>query len=361
MDADSLLDDLDYPSPDASATYGVIKGDARDLPIAEDSVDLIFTSPPYWKKRDYGHEDQIGQEGSLEDYVSNLMEAFDEWERVLRDSGTILLNIGDTYRNKSRMGIPWKVAEAARERGWRVRSEIIWHKPNGMPTASDDRFVNRHEHIFHFTPKDEYYFDKFGYNTVYDSPVDVWKVTHDQNDTHLAPFPSELVQRGLVAACPPAVCQSCGHPRHRKVEKSLKQLNEDRPQARRAMEIFEDSQLEEKHLEAIQATGIADAGKGREVQNGTGSNSEEVLELAYEAKDVLGGYFREFTFPEKTTVGWTECDCEERQTIPGAVLDPFAGSGTTIEVAKSMGLSAVGVDIDPSDNLQRYTESNIAE
>jgi hypothetical protein len=127
------------------------------------------------------------------------------------------------------------------------------------------------------------------------------------------------------------------------------------------MEIFENSELEEKHLEAIQATGIADAGKRREVQNGTGSNSEEVLELAYEAKDVLGGYFREFTFPEKTTVGWTECDCKEQQTMPGTVLDPFAGSGTTIEVAKSLGLSSVGVDIDPPDNLLRFTESTIAE
>jgi len=145
------------------------------------------------------------------------------------------------------------------------------------------------------------------------------------------------------------------------VEKSLKQLNEDRPQAQRAMEIFEDSELEEKHLEAIQATGISDAGKGRKVQNGTGANSEEVLELAYEAKDVLGGYFREFTFPQKTTVGWTECECENNQTMPGLVLDPFAGSGTTIEIATSMGFSAVGVDIDPPEDLRRFTESNIVE
>ena len=361
MSDGSLLDDLDYSSPDAPPSYEVKKGDTRDLPIPEDSVDLVFTSPPYWKKRDYGHKDQIGQEGSIEDYVYNLMKAFDEWDRVLRNSGTILLNIGDTYKNKSRMGIPWKVADAARERGWCVRSEIIWHKPNGMPTASDDRFVNRHEYIFHFTPKSGYYFDKFGYNTVYDDPIDVWKVAHDQNDTHLAPFPGELVQRGVVAACPPAVCQSCGQPRQRKVKKSLKQLNEDHPQARRAMDIFENSGLEEKHLEAVQATGIADAGKGREVQNGTGSNSEEVLELAHEAKDVLGGYFREFTFPEKTTVGWTECDCKERQTMPGTVLDPFAGSGITIEVAKSLGLSSIGVDIDPPDNLLRFAESTIDE
>ena len=61
------------------------------------------------------------------------------------------------------------------------------------------------------------------------------------------------------------------------------------------------------------------------------ANSEEVLELAYEAKDVLGGYSREFTFPQKTTVGWTECECESNQTMPGLVLDPFAGSGKRLK------------------------------
>jgi len=358
MSDGSFLDGLDYPRTDSSPTHTIREGDARDLPVADNSVDLIFTSPPYWQKRDYGHVDQIGQEETPDAYVSKLMEAFEEWERVLRDTGTILLNIGDTYKNKSRVGVPWKLAEAARQRGWCVRSEIIWKKPNGMPTSSTDRFINRHEYIFHFTPRDDYYFDKFGYKMVYDDPVDVWEVPHDRNDNHLAPYPEELVQRGLVAACPPAVCKSCGRPRQRIVDKSLKQLNEDRPQARRAMEIFEESELEDDHLRAIQATGISDAGKGREVQNGTGSNTEEVLKLADEAKDVLGGYFREFTFPEKTTVGWTECDCDKPDTIPGMVLDPFAGSGTTIEVAISMGLSAVGVDIDPPDDLRRFTDSN---
>lgn len=361
MSANSILDDLDYPSTGGSPFTVIRQGDARDLPVASNSVDLIFTSPPYWKKRDYGHEDQIGQESSVGEYISNLKSAFEEWERVLRDTGTILLNIGDTYKNKSRLGIPWKLADAARDLGWRVRSEVIWHKPNGMPTSSDDRFVNRHEYIFHFTPSEDYYFDKFGYKKVYDDPIDIWKVSHDQNDTHLAPFPRELVQRGLVAACPPSVCQSCGQPRQRIVEKSLKQLNEERPQAQRAMEIFEDSELNEEHLKAIQATGISDTGKGREVQNGTGANTEEVLELAYEAKEVLGGYFREFTFPKKTTTGWTNCSCDENQTRPGMVLDPFAGSGTTVEVADSMGLSAVGVDISPPDDLRRFTESGIVE
>jgi len=351
MPRTDLLDELDYPASVSPPKQIVTMGDVRELPIADDSVDFIFTSPPYWRKRDYGQELQIGQEATPKKYVESIMEAFEEWERVLRETGTILLNIGDKFKNKSRIGIPWKVAEAARERGWRVRSEIVWHKPNGMPTPARDRFTTRHEYLFHFTPTGEYYFDKFGFESVYENPVDVWRIPHDRNETHLAPFPEELVERGLVAACPPAVCRLCGQPRERIVEKSLTQLNPDRPQARKAMEKFEESDLGKEHIKAIRATGIADAGKGQEVQNGSGSNSEDVLELAYEAKDVLGGYFREFTFPIKTTSGWTECSCEEKHTIPGTVLDPFAGSGTTIEVAEEMGFNAVGVDIDPPDDL----------
>ena len=356
MVRDDSLDSLDYPNRDEKAERTIRKGDARALPINDGSVDLVLTSPPYWKKRDYGHDDQIGQEATPEEYVDSLMSALEEWGRVLRDTGTILLNIGDKFENTSRIGLPWKVAEAARKQGWRVRSEIVWHKPNGMPTPSRERFNTRHEYIFHLTPEGDYYFDKFGFEAVYNDPVDVWRIPHDRNETHLAPFPKELVKRGLIAACPPAVCESCGQPRERIVEKSLTQLNPERPQARRAMDRFDESDLGEEHIKAVRAMGVADAGKGKVVQNGTGPNSDEVVELANEAKEVLGGYFREFTFPEKTTTGWTVCECDSPHTVPGKVLDPFAGSGTTGEVARKMEFSAVGVDIDPPDDLRRFAE-----
>lgn len=354
------LNDLEHPQPDQKPTHIIRQSDARSLPVADDSVDVVFTSPPYWQKRDYEHEDQIGQEPSIENYVSNLMDAFEEWERVLTEHGTIFLNIGDTYQRKDSMGIPWRVAEAARAQGWTVRSEIIWHKPNGVPDPARDRFTNRHEHIFHFTPRNGYYFDKFGYKTVYDDPIDVWKISHDRNEDHPAPFPEELVERALVAGCPPAVCTECGEARERKVEKAMTQLNEERPQARRAMKKFEESDLTEEHVKAIRAVGISDAGKGQEVQNGSGRNAEQMVELAEEAKEVLGGYFREFTFPVETTAGWSECDCEA-DTRPGIVLDPFAGSGTTVEVTESMGVSGVGVDLEPSTDLRFYNESEYVE
>lgn len=350
MSTDEIRESLEYPPVDSAAHHVYWKADARDLPLPNNSVDLVLTSPPYWKKRDYGYEDQIGQEPTPEAYVDSLMTCVDEWKRVLRSKGSILLNIGDTYKDKSRVGIPWLVAQRMREDGWRVRSEIIWHKPNGMPTSASDRLNSRHEQIFHFT-QNGYYFDKFGFKVVYDDPVDVWKMSHGNNEEHLAPFPSELVERGLIAACPPAVCRHCRTPRERLIKKSLTQLNPDRPQARRAMKIFEESDLTEDHIKAIQATGISDVGKGRQVQNGTGVNSPEVVELAFEAKKELGGYFREFTFPIKTTQGWTECDCQDKKTIPGMVLDPFAGSGTTVQVAKELGVSGVGVDLNPPKKL----------
>lgn len=107
--------------------------------------------------------------------------------------------------------------------------------------------------------------------------------------------------------------------------------------------------LEEKHLRAIQAVGISDAGKAKEIQEGAGENADKVQELADQAKEVLGGYFREFTFPQWTTAGWTECDCENPNYEPGLVFDPFAGSGTTIKVANALRYHSWGTDLDTSN------------
>lgn len=363
MSNENVVNDLQYPSTDAPPEYDFRDGDARELPLDDDSVDLIVTSPPYYQKRDYGHENQIGQEPTPEGYVESLMECLEEWERVLRDTGSIFLNLGDTYKNRSRMGVPWMVMNAARDRHWRVRNEIVWHKPNGVPTSARNRFTGRHETIFYLTlPGKDYYFDKFGYESCYEDPIDVWEITHDQNDTHLAPYPSDLVERCLIAACPPAVCAECGQPRERILEESLTELNPDRYQSRRAMEIYETSDLTEEHIKAVRATGISDAGKGRKIQNGSGGNTSDIERLAKEAKEVLGGYFREFTFSQvKETAGWTECDCESG-TIPGRVLDPFCGSGTTVDAAAELGLSGVGVDLDPpqrDSNLSYYDRSKV--
>jgi len=179
------------------------------------------------------------------------------------------------------------------------------------------------------------------------NPGDVWKIAPQRSlGNHLAPFPSKIVERAITLACPKAVCTRCGKPRRRIVERTM-ELDPSRPQAKRAMEIAKEKKLTSEHIAAIQATGISDAGKARLVQSGTDRNAERVRKLALEAKAALGGYFREFTFAKRKSCGWTDCGCGA-PFMPGVVLDPFMGTGTTLEVANRMGRSAIGVDLDLS-------------
>ena len=120
------------------------------------------------------------------------------------------------------------------------------------------------------------------------------------------------------------------------------------------MELAAEFSLTREHIAAIQATGISDAGKAMKTQNGTGRNAERIRKLAAEAKGLLGGYFREFTFAKRTTVGWTNCTCDDRFR-PGIVLDPFMGTGTTLRAAVAVGRSSIGIDLlmdDSSDERQ---------
>ena len=109
------------------------------------------------------------------------------------------------------------------------------------------------------------------------------------------------------------------------------------------MELAKEHGLTPEHIRAIQAFGVSDVGKATKFQNGTGRNTLEVQRLAAEAKTALGGYFREFTFAKKRTVGWT--DCGHGTPARGVVLDPFAGTGTTLKTAIEEGRDAIGVDL----------------
>ncbi len=336
------------------------KGDARhlrEIPDFDDHVDLVVTSPPYWRKRDYGFEGQIGQENTPDEYVNHIIHAMEEWRRVLRPSGSVFLNIGDTYWQKSLQGIPSLVEASARRAGWILRNRIIWVKKGGIPDPVQDRLTGRHEYILHFA-LNSYYYDLFGYAERYSpgqrgaNPGDVWEIAPQRNvGKHLAPFPSEIVERVITLACPQLVCSKCSKPRRRIVERTA-ELDESRPQAKRALEIAREKNLTPEHIAAIQATGISDAGKARFVQNGTDRNAESVRKLALEAKVMLGGYFREFTFAKRKSCGWTDCGCGD-SFMPGVVLDPFMGTGTTLDVANRMGRSAIGVDLDLSQMKEK--------
>ncbi|MFI7428472.1 DNA-methyltransferase [Micromonospora sp. NPDC049836] len=327
-------------------------GDARKTGLPKNSVDLIVTSPPYWNKRDYGHADQIGQEATPEAYVHAMLVCLEEWKRVLRPHGSVFLNVGDTYFKKSLLGIPGRIEwDAVNSGGWLVRNRIIWAKESGMPDPAKNRLANRHEYIIHLTPRADYYYDLVGYSESVGNganPGDVWMINPERNmGAHLAPFPSEIVRRAIMLAAPPQVCATCNVPRRRVFERTA-ELDPTRPQAKRAMELAKEYKLTPDHIRAIQAFGVSDVGKATKFQNGTGRNSLEVQRLAMEAKAVLGGYFREFTFAKKRTVGWT--DCGHGTPARGVVLDPFAGTGTTLKTANAEGRDAVGVDLVPLMN-----------
>jgi hypothetical protein len=117
------------------------------------------------------------------------------------------------------------------------------------------------------------------------------------------------------------------------------------------MELAEAAGLTPAHIAAVQATGVSDVGKALSYQNGTGRNAQSVQVLAAEAKKVLGGYFREFTFAKRVTTGWT--DCGHDHPSRGVVLDPFMGTGTTLRVANELGRDAIGVDLKPLDGITR--------
>lgn len=339
--------DLDALEMSASPTPQILRGDARKIELPDDSADLVVTSPPYWKKRDYGLEAQIGQEPTPAGYVSAMMDCLQEWKRVLRPSGSVFINVGDSFHKRSLVGIPGRLEAAAFDAGWTIRNRIIWAKTTGMPEPARNRLANRHEYIIHLTPKPRYYYDLFGYSQAFGTqanPGDVWHINPERNmGDHLAPFPAEIVRRAILLACPLLICAKCNAPRQR-ITQRTDRLDPTRPQAKRAMELREQAGLTAAHIAAIQATGVSDAGKALKVQTGTGRNSKEVQRLAAEAKAVLGGYFREYTFALRDTDGWSDCGHDlgyER----GVVLDPFMGTGTTLKTALAMGRSAVGVDL----------------
>lgn len=122
------------------------------------SVDCIVTSPPYFGQRDYGVNGQIGNEKTPNEYIENLVSIFSECRRVLKDTGSLWLNLGDKYHNGNLLGMPWRVAIALQDDGWILRNDIIWHKPNAMPHSAKNRLTTDHEYIFFFTKKSKDYF-----------------------------------------------------------------------------------------------------------------------------------------------------------------------------------------------------------
>lgn len=127
--------------------------------LPDNCISTIVTSPPYYMQRDYSHPEQIGGEHSVNLYIEKIQRVFGECLRVLSNDGTLWLNLGDKYLNNRLLGIPWQVALALQNNGWILRSDIIWHKPNAMPSSVKNRPTTDHEYIFLFSKNDNYYYD----------------------------------------------------------------------------------------------------------------------------------------------------------------------------------------------------------
>ena len=208
--------------------------------IDEASVDCVVTSPPYFWLRDYEVEGQIGQEDSVADYISAITTVMEEVFRVLKPSGTLFLNLGDTYysgkgkshgidkksskrrfglravdksgglgiglKRKSVIGIPWRVATEMCQQNWVLRSPIVWHRAKSLPEPVQDRPARGYEFIFLFAKNRHYFFDKSRLPCE-SGAEDVWNIPARprlNGARKTAPFPDELVEQCLAVGCPPS-------------------------------------------------------------------------------------------------------------------------------------------------------------
>ena len=261
----------------------LLVGDARLLlpKQAAASVDCVITSPPYFRLRNYGQQDQIGLERDVEEWVTELRGVLRELARVLKPTGSLWLNLGDTYSHHDRDGAgpkslllgPERLALAMTEDGWVLRNKVVWAKTNPMPTSVRDRLSCTYEVIYFAVRSQHYCFDLdairvphrshlkggspaatrraasarrpqwsgplAGSNAGLDgmkarglvghplgkNPGDVWTLpTSSHRGVHHAMFPLDLIRRPLLASCPQQVCAACGIPWERIRNRVLGQL-----------------------------------------------------------------------------------------------------------------------------------------
>jgi DNA modification methylase len=302
----------------------------RSLPDA--IIQTCVTSPPYYGLRDYGVGGQIGLEEAPEAFTQKLVGVFREVRRVLKGDGTLWLNIGDSYSSgvgnsttnqslrggneygvarppgiegmkpKDLIGIPWRVAFALQADGWYLRQDIIWHKPNPVPESVTDRCTKAHEYIFLLSKSEQYYYDADAIREAY---------TEEQLATGMAAARREGYDGGSYS--------DWYHNKRQGSDWVNKKETGD-------------------HLTYGQAKKLAGT-KPPNLLHPSGKNKRSVWTVT--TKPYRGAHFA--TFPP---------DLIEPCILAGArpydiVLDPFAGSGTTLAVAKRFGRRYLGIELNP--------------
>lgn len=338
---------------------------------------------------------QLGLEKTPEEYVAKMVEVFREVRRVLRGDGTCWVNMGDSYagggrgweycdpngkqltnrgvvgvvkseipkglKSKDLCGIPWRLAFALQADGWYLRSDIIWHKPNPMPESVTDRPTKAHEYLFLLSKSERYFYDAEAIREPNETDGEfiteenkrggwrpeggkdselvggkiengrkaredgkfprllnpngrnkrtVWTVpTAPYSEAHFATFPPDLIKPCILAGCPAQCCPKCGAPWERVVEK---------------------------------VKGTPESFNGSDFRNGKKALSAAALNAVGQQERTA----------EVRTIGFEAgCTCGCTETIPGTVLDPFGGSGTTGMVAMELGRNALLIELN-----QKYVE-----
>jgi site-specific DNA-methyltransferase (adenine-specific) len=314
--------------------YELFLGDCVEsmMKLADQSVNCCVTSPPYYALRDYGVEGQIGLEETPEEFIQKLVAVFREVRRVLRDDGTLWINIGDSYasggrktraadeklpqrgmdvrpadpegvKQKDLLGIPWMLAFALRADGWYLRQDIVWNKSNPMPESVRDRCTKAHEYVFLLSKSPHYYFD------------------------HEA-IKEPAVGGGVVGTGVGWNTTSKTDPRDGRA---------DRPRSRR--DSFKREGSKREQTIPGQAYGTHRPDREESAWDTTMRNRRSVWTLA--TRPFKGAHFA--TFPPELVEPCILAGCP----IGGTVLDPFGGSGTTAGVAIVHGRDAVLCELNP--------------
>lgn len=303
----------------------------RDFP--DNSIDCCITSPPYWNKRQYANGG-IGLESDYNEYIENLIAVFMEVYRVLKDTGSFWLNIGDSYKNKCLLNIPWRVAIELTERGYVLRNTVIWNKVKGGLDNTNDRLRNIYEPFFHFVKREKGYY-------------------YDIDSVRNNPKHTKVVNGAVVSAT-----GVTGVRYKRKIELSTELTDEQKKNAYAELD---------KILDEVQKGAISDFRmviKG--AQRTTHSDSERVSGRAKELHE-KGFYFLKYNPKGSKPSDIWDIIPEDSQgrtahfapypadlvktpiilTCPpnGIVLDPFSGTGTTSLVAMENNCKSIGIDL----------------